>query len=147
FHQPGLAGTELPGLRRLSPANPLRRRSREQSVLLRPDLSSLPSEITPLHLHHPDGATPVIVGDGALSSVLPELEDWLARRTVFLVTTPRVLALHGERLDAISRVAARWVILEVEEGEAAKSVGVAERLWNEMLAAGGKRDSRLMAFG
>jgi len=75
------------------------------------------------------------------------LEDWLARRTVFLVTTPRVLALHGERLDAISRVAARWVILEVEEGEAAKSVGVAERLWNEMLAAGGKRDSRLMAFG
>src|SRR5262249_37757256 len=28
-----------------------------------------------------------------------------------------------------------------------KTVATAERLWNEMLAAGGKRDSRLLAFG
>jgi 3-dehydroquinate synthase len=110
-------------------------------------LSVLAAEITPLRLHHPEGVTPVIVGDGALSSVLPELEDWLAGRTAFLVTTPRVLALHGERLDVISRAAARWVILEVEEGEEAKTVATAERLWNEMLTAGGKRDSRLIAFG
>jgi len=89
----------------------------------------------------------VIVGEGALSSALPELEDWLARRTAFLVTTPRVLALHGSRLDVLTRAAAKWVILEVEEGEGAKTVGSAERLWNEMLAAGGKRDSRVLAFG
>ena len=107
----------------------------------------MPSDIAPLRLHHPDGTTPIIVGEGALSSVLPELEDWLAGRTAFVVTTPRVLALHGERLDVLCRAAARWVILEVEEGEAAKTVGRAERLWNEMLAAGGKRDSRLLAFG
>ncbi|HEY7213711.1 MAG TPA: 3-dehydroquinate synthase [Thermoanaerobaculia bacterium] len=105
------------------------------------------SEIIPLRLRHPDGVTPVIVGDGALSSVLPELEDWLAGRTGFLVTTPRVLALHGERLEIPCKAASRWVILEVEEGEAAKSVAAAERLWNAMLAAGGKRDSRLVAFG
>lgn len=105
------------------------------------------SDITPLRLHHPDGMTPVIVGTGALSSALPELEDWTARRTTFVVTTPRVLALHGERLDVLSRAAARWVILEAEEGEGAKTVETAERLWNEMLAAGGKRDSRVIAFG
>ncbi|HEX9941805.1 MAG TPA: 3-dehydroquinate synthase [Thermoanaerobaculia bacterium] len=105
------------------------------------------SDITPLRLHHPAGTTPVIVGEGALSSVLAELEDWLARRTAFLITTPRVLALHGERLDVPSRAAARWVVLEVEEGEGAKTVSTAERLWNEMLAAGGKRDSRAIAFG
>lgn len=91
--------------------------------------------------------TPVLVGAGALSSALPELEDWTARRTTFVVTTPRVLALHGERLDVLSRAAARWVVLEVEEGEGAKTVETAERLWNEMLAAGGKRDSRVIAFG
>ncbi len=107
----------------------------------------MPSEITPLRLHHPDGVTPLIVGDGALSSALPELEEWTARRTAFVVTTPRVLALHGERLEAVSRAAARWVILEVEEGEAAKTVEAAERLWTGMLAGGGKRDSRLIAFG
>jgi 3-dehydroquinate synthase len=105
------------------------------------------STITPLRLHHPDGSTPVIVGEGAISSVLPEMEDWLARRTAFLVTTPRVLALHGERLEVLTRAASRWVVLEVDEGESAKTVDSAERLWNEMLAAGGKRDSRVIAFG
>ena len=50
----------------------------------------------------PDGVTRCMVGEGALSSALPELEDWLARRTAFLVTTPRVLALHGDRLDVLA---------------------------------------------
>ncbi len=107
----------------------------------------MPSEITPLRLHHPDGMTPVLVGEGALSSAISELEDWLAGRTAFVVTTPRVLALHGERLDVLCKAASRRVILEVEEGESAKTVAAAERLWNEMLTAGGKRDSRLIAFG
>jgi 3-dehydroquinate synthase len=107
----------------------------------------LAAAIMPLRLHHPDGTTPVIMGDGAISSVLPELEDWLARRTAFLVTTPRVQALHGDRLEVLRRAASKWVILEVEEGEGAKSIESAERLWNEMLAAGGKRDSRVLALG
>jgi 3-dehydroquinate synthase len=106
-----------------------------------------PADITPLRLHHPNGMTPVVVGAGALSSAMMELEDWIARRTAFVVTTPRVLALHGERLDVLSKAAARWVILEVEEGEGAKAVASAERLWEAMLAAGGKRDSRVIAFG
>lgn len=106
-----------------------------------------PASITPLRLHHPDGMTPVVVGAGALSSAMMELEDWIARRTAFVVTTPRVLALHGERLDVLSKAAARWVILEVEDGEGAKAVASAERLWEGMLAAGGKRDSRVIAFG
>src|SRR3954471_847622 len=110
-------------------------------------MNLLSAAILPLRLHHPDGSTPVIVGEGALSSVLPELEDWLARRTAFLVTTPRVHALHGDRLEVLCRAAARWVILEVEEGEGAKTVSTAERLWNEMLEAGGKRDSRVIALG
>ena len=110
-------------------------------------MNLLSAAILPLRLHHPDGSTPVLVGEGALSSALAELEDWLARRTVFLVTTPRVHALHGDRLDMLARAAAKWVILEVEEGEGAKTVEAAERLWNEMLDAGGKRDSRVIAFG
>jgi 3-dehydroquinate synthase len=107
----------------------------------------LPSDITPLRLHHPHGTIPIIVGEGALSSVLSELEDWLAGRTAFVVSTPRVLAMHGQRLDLLCRAASRWVVLEVEEGEGAKTIESADRLWNEMLAAGGKRDSRLIAFG
>jgi 3-dehydroquinate synthase len=105
---------------------------------------------TPLHtltLHHPGGETPIFVGEGALAAVHERFAAWLAGRTVFLVSTPRVLELHGERLAALRGAAARWVTLTVDEGEAAKNVGTAERLWNAMLEGGGKRDSRLVAFG
>jgi 3-dehydroquinate synthase len=107
-------------------------------------------ETAPLHtltLRPPGGETPVLVGEDALALAGDRLVEWLRGRTVFLVSTPRVLALHGERLAAVRGAAARWVVLTVEEGEAAKTVATAERLWNEMLEAGGKRDSRLIAFG
>jgi 3-dehydroquinate synthase len=100
-----------------------------------------------LLLEHPEGVTPVLVGEDALAAALPDLAEWLRGRTAFVVTTARVWALHGDRLAPLARAASRWVILEVEEGEPAKTVTTAERLWNEMLAAGGKRDSRLVAFG
>jgi 3-dehydroquinate synthase len=100
-----------------------------------------------LALRHPGGETPVLVGAGALERARPLLADWLAGRSTFLVSTPRVLALHGHRLEPLKAAPARWVVLEVEEGEPAKTVATASRLWNEMLAAGGKRDSRLLAFG
>jgi 3-dehydroquinate synthase len=100
-----------------------------------------------LALRHPAGETPVLVGSGALEEGAAELATWLAGRTIFLLSTPRVLDLHGARLEPLWRAAGRWVVLAVEEGEAAKTAATAERLWSEMLAAGGKRDSRLLAFG
>jgi 3-dehydroquinate synthase len=100
-----------------------------------------------LALRHPTGTTPVLVGEDALAAALPDLRAWASGRTVFVVTTPRVLGLHGDCLDSLAEVASRWVVLEVEEGEGAKAVAWAERLWNGMLAAGGKRDSRVVAFG
>lgn len=100
-----------------------------------------------LSLRHPTGETPVLVGEEALSAVSGDLSRWLAGRTVFVVSSALILALHGARLEALRGAAARWVVLEVEDGEAAKTVATAERLWNEMLAAGGKRDSRVLAFG
>ena len=104
----------------------------------------------PLHhltLRHPAGETSVVAGHGALEAAREGLAAWLAGRTVFLLTTPRVRELHGDRLGSLSRSAARWVVLQVPEGEKAKSVATAQRLWNEMIAAGGKRDSRLLALG
>jgi 3-dehydroquinate synthase len=99
-----------------------------------------------LTLRHPTGVTPVLVRQDALASA-PGLLEWVAGRTVFVVSTPRVLGLHGARLEALRRAAARWTVLEVEEGEPAKTIASAERLWNAMLEAGGKRDSRVLAFG
>ena len=100
-----------------------------------------------LTLRHPQGETPVVAGLGALDAARDAVGRWLAGRTVFVLTTPRVRKLHGHRLAELQGSAARWEVLEVPEGEEAKSVTTANRLWNRMLEAGGKRDSRLLAFG
>jgi 3-dehydroquinate synthase len=100
-----------------------------------------------LSLRHPDGVTEILAGEGALAAVEDRLAPWLDGRAAFVVSTPRVLALQGDRLSWIDGRAARRVTLEVPEGEAAKTVAEAARLWERMLAAGGKRDSRVVAFG
>lgn len=100
-----------------------------------------------LTLRHPGGATPILIGPGALAAAAERLGPWLAGRTAFVVTTPRVLALHGERLAWVGATAARRVTLEVPEGEAAKTPAEAGALWRAMLDAGGRRDSRVIAFG
>ena len=105
-----------------------------------------------LELHCPAAGTEtrVVAGQGALEAALGaggELGAWAAGRTVFVVTTPRVLGLHGAALEPLREIASRFVILEVDDGEGAKTLASAERLWEEMLASGGKRDSRVVAVG
>lgn len=100
-----------------------------------------------LSLRHPGGTTPIVIGTGALAASHARCAEWAGGRTLFVVSTPRVRALHGAALDPWRAAAARVVELEVEEGEAAKTLATAERLWRAMLQAGGKRDSRVMAFG
>ncbi len=100
-----------------------------------------------LELRHPGGATSIRVGAGALAAALDELGGWLEGRTVFLVTTPRVRALHGRAVEPLAARAARLVTIEVEEGEAAKTLDRAGELWRRMLESGGKRDSRVVGFG
>jgi len=100
-----------------------------------------------LTLRHPSGVTNLVAGAGALADAAEELAAWTAGRTLFVVSTPRVLALHGGVLDGVRHAAARSVVLEVEDGEGAKRLASAERLWSEMLTGGGKRDSRVIALG
>ena len=98
-------------------------------------------------LDHPQGRCEILIGAGALAAAVEPLAPWLAGRTLFVLTTPRVRKLHGEALAGITGHAERCNVLEVEDGEGAKQVRCAERLWQEMLVAGGKRDSRLLTFG
>ncbi|HEV8629746.1 MAG TPA: 3-dehydroquinate synthase [Thermoanaerobaculia bacterium] len=100
-----------------------------------------------LPLRHPGGVSELVLGAGALAAASDELVPWLAGRRVFVVTTPRVWALHGAELQPLLAAASAVERLEVPEGEAAKTLGEAERLWRAMVRAGGKRDSRLLAFG
>ena len=98
-------------------------------------------------LDHPDGRTEITIGAGVLAAGRSELADWLAGRTAFVLSTPRLAELYGDVIQSLGDGAARAVRLEVPDGEQAKQLSHAGRLWDEMLAAGGKRDSRLIAFG
>ena len=87
------------------------------------------------------------MGDGVLTDGVAELQDWVEQQRIFVISSPTILELHSRVLSPLSRQAADWHILEVPDGEDAKSVGVAEGLWEAMLETGGKRDSRVIAFG
>lgn len=75
------------------------------------------------------------------------LTDWLAGRRLFVVSSPQVMGLQGGRLEPLRGLAADVVFLSVPDGERAKSITFADQLWQQMLEAGGKRDSRLVTFG
>jgi 3-dehydroquinate synthase len=105
------------------------------------------SALTTLSLHHPQGDTPIHVGAGALAACGSDLASWTEGRTVFVVASAKVRALHRSKLDQALAGAAHRHLLDVPDGEEAKELGVAKQLWAEMLSAGGKRDSRIIAFG
>ncbi|HRC86430.1 MAG TPA: 3-dehydroquinate synthase family protein [Thermoanaerobaculia bacterium] len=100
-----------------------------------------------LVLRHPRGSTPIWIGEGALEQAAEAVGAWLAERTVFLITSQPILALHGASLMRILKHAGRVEMLDVADGEAAKSLEQAGYLWQEMIRLGGKRDSRVLAFG
>ncbi len=100
-----------------------------------------------LELRHPAGRTTIRVGAGALDEPAPEVAAAIGGKLVFLVTSPAVAGLHAGRLAALEARAREWRRLDVPDGEEAKRLEVAQELWREMLEAGGKRDSSVVAFG
>ena len=98
-------------------------------------------------LEHDRGTTPIWIGAGALGERRNELRDWCRDRTTFLISSPRVRELHGERVEEALGDCTRLIELSVPDGEVAKSVEQAGVLWNAMLENGGKRDSRVLALG
>ncbi len=98
-------------------------------------------------LDHPGGRTEISVGVGALAASAASLAGWLAGRTVFLLSTPTLKQLYGPVCDSLASAGGRCIHLEVPDGEEAKTLEHAGRLWTEMLASGGKRDSRLITLG
>lgn len=98
-------------------------------------------------LRHARGVTRHLYGVGAIASLPDELGPLLVGRRVFALTSRPVLALHGDRLGPIRAAASAFDLIEVADGEAAKTVAEAERIWRQLAVSGGKRDSLILAFG
>jgi 3-dehydroquinate synthase len=98
-------------------------------------------------LRHPRGTTAIVAGAGALEAAAAELAAAVAGRALFVVSAAPILLLHAGALAPLRAAARRAAVLEVPDGEAAKTVGEAERLWRRLAELGGKRDSVVAAFG
>lgn len=110
-------------------------------------MAGSPQALARLTLRHPRGVTRILAGREALAAAEAALAGWVEGRKLFVVTTARVADLHGEALASWTAAASRVEWLAVPEGEEAKTLPQAERLWRAMLASGGRRDSRVAAFG
>ncbi|MFQ5521395.1 MAG: 3-dehydroquinate synthase, partial [Candidatus Methylomirabilia bacterium] len=90
----------------------------------------------------------IVVGAGSLSSVGERLRRFDPGRRTAVVSDATITALHGRAVQdslAVAGFAVGEII--VPQGEAAKTLKVAEQCWNSCLALGLDRTSTILALG
>lgn len=90
----------------------------------------------------------IVVEPGALDTVGSRLRALGVGSRTVLVTDADVMRLHGASVTKGLEAAGFTVtVLEVPPGEGAKTLAVAERCWDRLLAAGVDRTSTVLALG
>jgi 3-dehydroquinate synthase len=90
----------------------------------------------------------IVVETGALARVGEHLRALKLGYRAVLITDAAILRLHGRAVVAGLEAAGFAVtVLEVPEGETAKTLAVAEDCWDRLLAAGADRTSTILALG
>ncbi len=93
-------------------------------------------------------AYPIVVERGALRSAGARLRDLRAGSRAALVGSAPVLRLYGKAVtESVEGAGIRLAVVEVPDGEAAKTLAVAERCWDALLEAGLDRTSTVLALG
>jgi 3-dehydroquinate synthase len=90
----------------------------------------------------------IVVEAGALAGAGERLRALGVGRRAALVTDAAVLRLHGTAVvRSLEEAGFSVTVIEVPEGEAAKTLAVAERCWDRVLAAGLDRSSTILGLG
>ena len=90
----------------------------------------------------------IVVASGALGTVGPRLRELKVGGRAALVSDGVVARLYAKTVMASLESAGFTVAtIEVPEGEAAKTLPIAEHCWNKLLAAGLDRTSTVLALG
>lgn len=105
------------------------------------------SSVHTIRVETPSARYDVTVGNRLLSTLVPRIERAAGRlpRRVFVITSPEIWALWGEVF--CESFAEPPVALFLDPGEKYKTLGSAEKLLRQMVAAGGDRSSLVIAFG
>jgi 3-dehydroquinate synthase len=83
---------------------------------------------------------PIIVGTGLINS----LDEHLPAGKIAVISTPIILELYGDKLDSIGR---EYEVIEVPDGENAKTWETVESVLGQLLAYGLDRKSTIVALG
>ena len=95
-----------------------------------------------------DRSYPIAIRSGSLADVGESIAKELGARRAFVITTPRVAEAHGGAVaTGMARVHLETERLLVPEGERAKTLRVASRLYDELLERGADRASVLVGLG
>ena len=90
----------------------------------------------------------IVVEPGALATVGERLKGLGVGRRAALVTDAGIMRLHGGGVAAgLERAGFTVTVIEVPEGETAKTLAVAEHCWDRLLAAGLDRSSTVLGLG
>jgi 3-dehydroquinate synthase len=90
----------------------------------------------------------IVVEPGALATVGERLRGLGVGRRAALVTDAGIMRLHGGAVAASLKDAGFTVtVIEVPEGETAKTLAVADDVWDRLLAAGIDRSSTVLGLG
>src|SRR2546423_11553519 len=90
----------------------------------------------------------IVVEPGALATVGERLRGLGVGRRAGLVTDAGIMRLHGGAVAAgLERAGFTVTVIEVPEGETAKTLAVAEHCWDRLLAAGLDRSSTVLGLG
>jgi 3-dehydroquinate synthase len=90
----------------------------------------------------------IVVEAGALTGVGDRLRELGVGRRTALVSDAAILGLHGDAVrDSLEGAGFAVTVIDVPEGEAAKTLAVAEHCWDRLLAAGLDRTSTVLGLG
>jgi len=90
----------------------------------------------------------IVVESGALGAVGERLRELGVGRRAALVSDAAIMRLHGAAvIGSLEQAGFSVASIEVPEGEAAKSLAVAERCWDRLLEAGLDRSSTVLGLG
>jgi 3-dehydroquinate synthase len=109
-------------------------------LILKPSIRSIPVKTA-------SADYPVYVGHGLFAEIPRRLGLAKSPRRVFVLTSPELWSLWGERLLAVFPDMAAPTVLFLPAGERYKRMAQVERLAAELAQAGADRSSLLIAFG
>lgn len=90
----------------------------------------------------------IVIERGALASVGARLGRLRVGARAALISAPGILRVYGKRVtESLEAAGLTATTVEVPDGEAAKTLAVAEQCWNALLDAGLDRTSTVLALG